>query len=60
VTVDEPSRLLAFNKMKMARVVSSDEMISGIVYQLLGRDLAMKLRRTNTRRVLDVDDPTRL
>lgn len=60
VTVEEPSRLLAFSKMKMARVVASDEQISGIVYQLLGRDLAMKMRRTNTRRVLDEDDPTRL
>lgn len=60
VTVDEPSRILAFSKMKMARVVSSDEQISGIMYQLLGRDLAMKMRRTNTRRVLDDDDPTRL
>jgi Cyclic nucleotide-binding domain len=59
VTIEETSRLLAFSKMKMARVVSSDEQISGIVYQLLGRDLAMKMRRTNTRRVLD-DDPTRL
>jgi CRP-like cAMP-binding protein len=60
VTVEEPSRLLAFSKMKMARVVASDEQISGIVYQLLGRDLAQKMRRTNTRRVLDDDDPTRL
>ncbi len=60
VTVEEPSRLLAFSKMKMARMISSDEQISGIVYQLLGRDLAMKMRRTNTRRVLDDDDPTRL
>jgi len=53
VTIDEPSRILAFSKMKMARVVASDEQISGIMYQLLGRDLAMKMRRTNTRRVLD-------
>ncbi|MBL8790530.1 MAG: cyclic nucleotide-binding domain-containing protein [Rhizobiales bacterium] len=60
VTIDEPSRVLAFSKMKMARVVASDEQISGIMYQLLGRDLAMKMRRTNTRRVLDEDDPTRL
>ena len=60
VTVEEPSRVLAFSKMKMARVVASDEQISGIMYQLLGRDLAMKMRRTNTRRVLDDDDPTRL
>jgi len=60
VTIEEPSRLLAFSKMKMARVVSSDDQISGIIYQLLGRDLAMKMRRTNTRRVLDDDNPTRL
>lgn len=60
VTIDEPSRVLAFSKMKMARVVASDEQISGIMYQLLGRDLAMKMRRTNTRRVLDDDDPSRL
>ena len=60
VTIDDPSRVLAFSKMKMARVVASDEQISGIMYQLLGRDLAMKMRRTNTRRVLDDDDPTRL
>jgi hypothetical protein len=60
VTIDEPARALAFSKMKMARVVASDEQISGIMYQLLGRDLAMKMRRTNTRRVLDDDDPTRL
>ncbi len=60
VTIDETSRVLAFSKMKMARVVASDEQISEIMYQLLGRDLAMKMRRTNTRRVLDDDDPTRL
>lgn len=59
VTVEEPSRMLAFSKMKMARVVASDEQISGIIYQLLGRDLAMKMRRSNTRRVLVDDDATR-
>jgi hypothetical protein len=41
----------------MAKVIASDETISGIVYQLLGRDLAMKMRRANTRRVL-LDEPT--
>jgi CRP-like cAMP-binding protein len=59
VTVEEPSRMLAFSKMKMARVVASDDQISGIIYQLLGRDLAMKMRRSNTRRVLVDDDATR-
>ncbi len=56
VTIEEPSRLLAFSKMRMAKVVAADDQISGIVYQLLGRDLAMKMRRTNTRRVLTTDD----
>lgn len=56
VTIEETSRLLAFSKMRIAKVVSADEQISGIVYQLLGRDLANKMRRTNTRRVLQADD----
>jgi CRP-like cAMP-binding protein len=52
VTIDEPSRALSFNRVRMAKVIASDETINGIVYQMLGRDLAMKMRRTNTRRVL--------
>jgi CRP-like cAMP-binding protein len=56
VTIDEPSRVLVFNKMKMAKVVASDEHINGILYQVLGRDLAMKMRRANTRRVLQAED----
>jgi CRP-like cAMP-binding protein len=56
VTIEEPSRLLSFSKMRMAKVVAADEQISGIIYQLLGRDLAMKMRRTNTRKVLSADD----
>jgi CRP-like cAMP-binding protein len=57
VTVDEPSRALSFNRVRMAKVIASDEAISGIIYQMLGRDLAMKMRRANTRRVL-LDEPT--
>jgi CRP-like cAMP-binding protein len=57
VTIEEPSRALSFNRVRMAKVIASDETISGIVYQLLGRDLAMKMRRANTRRVL-LDEPT--
>lgn len=57
VTVEEPSRILSFNRVRMAKVIASDETINGIVYQMLGRDLAMKMRRTNTRRVL-FDEPT--
>jgi CRP-like cAMP-binding protein len=57
VTIDEPSRALSFNRVRMAKVIASDEAISGIIYQMLGRDLAMKMRRANTRRVL-LDEPT--
>ncbi len=57
VTIDEPSRVLSFNRVRMAKVIASDEAISGIIYQMLGRDLAMKMRRANTRRVL-LDEPT--
>jgi CRP-like cAMP-binding protein len=59
VTIDEPSRLLAFSKMRMAKVMAKDSQISGILYQLLGRDLAQKMRRANTRKVFS-DDTTRL
>jgi CRP-like cAMP-binding protein len=59
VTIDEPSRTLAFSKMRMAKVMASDNQISGILYQLLGRDLAQKMRRANTRKVFN-DDQSRL
>jgi hypothetical protein len=58
VVIEEPSRMLAFSKIKMAKVTASDSQINGIIYQLLGRDLAMKMRRTNTRKVLIADDLT--
>jgi hypothetical protein len=57
VVVDEPSRALEFSRMRMAKVTAGDDQINGIIYQLLGRDLAMKMRRTNTRRVW-TDEPT--
>jgi hypothetical protein len=52
VVIDEPSRILVFSKLRMAKVTAADEQISSIIYELLGRDLAMKMRRSNTRRVL--------
>jgi CRP-like cAMP-binding protein len=55
VTIDEPSRILAFSKMRMAKVIAKDAQISGILYQLLGRDLAQKMRRSNTRKVFTED-----
>jgi hypothetical protein len=57
VVIDEPSRALEFSRMRMAKVTAGDDQINGIIYQLLGRDLAMKMRRTNTRRVW-TDEPT--
>lgn len=56
VVIDEPARVLVFSKMRMAKVVAADSQINGIIYQLLGRDLAMKMRRANTRRVLQEED----
>jgi CRP-like cAMP-binding protein len=56
VTVIEEARALVFSKMGMAKVMASDRQISGIMYQLLGRDLAAKMRRANTRRFFTGDD----
>jgi CRP-like cAMP-binding protein len=53
VTIEEPSRLLAFSRMRMAKVTAGDKQISGILYQVLGRDLAQKMRQANTRRVME-------
>ena len=53
VTMDEAGRLLAFSRVRVAKVTAGDKQISGILYQVLGRDLALKMRQANTRRVLD-------
>jgi Cyclic nucleotide-binding domain len=53
VTTEESSRLLAFSRMRMAKVTAGDKQISGILYQVLGRDLAQKMRQANTRRVME-------
>jgi CRP-like cAMP-binding protein len=60
VVIDEPSRVLQFSKMRMAKVTAADPQINGIIYQLLGRDLAMKMRRANTRRILEEEDAIRV
>jgi CRP-like cAMP-binding protein len=60
VVVDEPSRILAFSKKRMAKVTAADNQISGIIYQLLGRDLAIKMRRSNTRRTLSTEESVRI
>jgi CRP-like cAMP-binding protein len=56
VVISEPSRALAFSKMRMAKVMAGDNQISGILYQLLGRDLAQKMRATNSRKVFAEDN----
>ena len=39
----------------MAKVMAGDKDINGIFYQVLGQDLARKMRQANTRRVLEVE-----
>lgn len=51
VIIEKPSRILKFSKMRMAKVTGADDQINGIIYQLLGRDLASKMQRSNTERV---------
>ncbi|MEP6828490.1 MAG: cyclic nucleotide-binding domain-containing protein, partial [Aestuariivirga sp.] len=53
VVMEETGRLLAFSRVRVAKVTAGDKQISGILYQVLGRDLAQKMRQANTRRVLD-------
>ena len=52
VTLDETSRVIVFSKMRLAKVVAGDRQLNGILYQVLGRDLAQKMRRSNSRKVL--------
>jgi CRP-like cAMP-binding protein len=49
VVVEEPCRILAFSRTQLAKVVASDTHISGLIYQMLGRDLAMKMGQANRR-----------
>jgi CRP-like cAMP-binding protein len=58
VTIDETSRVIVFSKMRLAKVVARDRQLNGILYQVLGRDLAQKMRRANSRKVL-TDHPLR-
>ncbi len=47
VTIMEQSRILAMSREKLTQLCKTDEQVAGAVYQLLGRDLAAKLRRSN-------------
>ena len=42
--------------LAITKVTAADPQLNGIIYQLLGRDLAMKMRRANTRRVLKEEE----
>lgn len=53
VTVEEKGRMLAFSRVRIAKVTAGDKQISGILFQVLGRDLAQKMRAANTRKVLE-------
>lgn len=46
-TVDEPSRILAISKLRMAKITASGKQISAIIYKLLGREIASKMRNSN-------------
>ncbi len=58
VTLDETSRVIVFSKMRLAKVMARDRQLNGILHQVLGRDLAQKMRRSNSRKVL-ADQPLR-
>lgn len=50
VKVDKPSRVLTFSRARLAQVTGEDPHISGIIFELLGRDLAKKMGRANANR----------
>ena len=56
VTADAGTRLLTFSRVRLARLAAEDKEIGAILNQLLGRDLAQKMRQTNTRRVLEAEN----
>jgi CRP-like cAMP-binding protein len=60
VVIEEASRVLKFSKLAMAKVTAADNQISAIIYQLLGRDLAKKMRQSNTRSALEPDGFVRI
>jgi CRP-like cAMP-binding protein len=50
VVVDKPSRILTFSRARLNKVIAEDPQISGIIYELLGRDLARKMGQVNSQR----------
>ena len=53
VTAEDKGRMLAFSRVRIAKVTAGDKQIRGILFQVLGRDLAQKMRASNTRKVLE-------
>ncbi|MFO1123579.1 MAG: cyclic nucleotide-binding domain-containing protein [Hyphomicrobiales bacterium] len=60
VVVDRMSRVLTFSRERLNKVVAEDPHISGIIYELLGRDLASKMGRANSQRSHDEPAHTRI
>jgi CRP-like cAMP-binding protein len=48
VIADEPVRALAFDRDKLNQVFRNDTDVAGLIYQLLGRELAHKIKISNT------------
>ena len=48
MTAEEPVRALAFDRGKLNEVFRSDTDVAGLIYQLLGRELAHKIKISNT------------
>jgi len=47
VIVEQPSRVLAISRARLIKLCKSDNQVAGVIHQLLGRDLANKLRLAN-------------
>lgn len=48
VVVEQPSRVLAISRERLIKLCKSDNQVAGVIHQLLGRDLANKLRTANS------------
>lgn len=48
VIVERPARVLAISRVRLTKLCKSDSQVAGVIHQLLGRDLANKLRMSNS------------
>ena len=47
VKIDEAARILVFPRGQLEHLCSTDDTIGRVIHQLLGRDLALKMRHTS-------------